>query len=67
VARKPPIGSVVAGSRLISVLGEGATGVVYLAEKEGAPEHVVPIVGFRRGGASRDFSTSGLLPPGSPA
>jgi serine/threonine protein kinase len=30
----------VAGYRLISVLGEGATGVVYLAEKEGAPERV---------------------------
>ena len=40
MAGKPPIGSVVAGYRLISVLGEGATGVVYLAEKQGAPERI---------------------------
>ena len=33
----PPIGTVVAGYRLVSLVGEGATGAVYLAEREGAP------------------------------
>jgi ABC-type transport system substrate-binding protein/predicted Ser/Thr protein kinase len=33
---KPPIGSRVGGYRLISLLGEGATGAVYLAEAEPA-------------------------------
>ena len=34
-AGKLPIGSVVAGYRLISLVGEGATGAVYLAERGG--------------------------------
>jgi ABC-type transport system substrate-binding protein len=40
MAGKPPIGSVVAGYRLLSLLGEGATGAVYLAEPEGGGERV---------------------------
>ena len=34
------MGSRVGGYQLISLLGEGATGAVYLAEREGAPERV---------------------------
>ncbi len=37
---KAPIGSVVAGYRLISLVGEGATGAVYLAEREGTSARV---------------------------
>src|SRR6266487_2776237 len=40
MAGKPPIGSVVAGYRLLSLLGEGATGAVYLAERESDGERV---------------------------
>ncbi len=36
----PPVGSIVAGYRLVSLVGEGATGSVYLAEREGEPERV---------------------------
>ena len=39
-AGKLPIGSQVAGYRLISLLGEGATGAVYLAEAEATGERV---------------------------
>ncbi|MGZ4202279.1 MAG: protein kinase domain-containing protein [Thermoleophilaceae bacterium] len=39
-AGKLPIGSEVAGYRLISLLGEGATGAVYLAEAEATGERV---------------------------
>jgi serine/threonine-protein kinase len=34
------VGSRVGGYQLISLVGEGATGAVYLAEREGAPERV---------------------------
>src|SRR5712671_2758553 len=37
---EPPVGSVLAGYRLISLVGEGATGTVYLAERVGSPERV---------------------------
>ena len=40
MAGRPPIGSVVAGYRLISLVGTGATGAVYLAEREGSGERV---------------------------
>src|SRR4051794_36359541 len=40
MAGKRPIGSVVAGYRLLSLLGEGATGAVYLAERESDGERV---------------------------
>src|SRR3954447_17439584 len=40
MADKPPTGSVVAGYRLISLLGEGATGAVYLAEREDTGERI---------------------------
>ena len=36
----PPVGSIVAGYRLVSLVGEGATGAVYLAEREGASDRV---------------------------
>ena len=36
----PPVGSVVAGYRLVSLVGEGATGSVYLAEGEGTSDRV---------------------------
>src|SRR3954467_6431374 len=32
-----PVGSVVAGYRILSLLGEGSTGSVYLAERDGEP------------------------------
>jgi ABC-type transport system substrate-binding protein/tRNA A-37 threonylcarbamoyl transferase component Bud32 len=35
-----PIGSAVAGYRLIALVGEGATGTVYLAEREGTSDRV---------------------------
>src|SRR3954469_4493255 len=35
-----PLGSVVAGYRIVSPLGEGATGAVYLVEQEGEKEPV---------------------------
>ena len=37
---QPPVGSMVAGYRLISLVGEGATGAVYLAERDGTDERV---------------------------
>jgi ABC-type transport system substrate-binding protein len=40
MADKRPIGSAVAGYRLLSLLGEGATGAVYLAERESDGERV---------------------------
>ena len=36
----PPVGSTVAGYRLLSMVGEGATGAVYLAERDGTDERV---------------------------
>ncbi len=40
MSAKALIGSVVAGYRLISLVGEGATGAVYLAQREGSSERV---------------------------
>src|SRR3954454_4116466 len=40
MSRRAPLGSVVAGYRLISLVGEGATRAVYLAEREGTSERV---------------------------
>jgi ABC-type transport system substrate-binding protein/tRNA A-37 threonylcarbamoyl transferase component Bud32 len=40
MAGRPPIGSVVAGYRLISLVGTGATGAVYLAEHEDTADRV---------------------------
>src|SRR3954447_7017194 len=40
MSRRAPLGAGVAGYRLILLLGEGATGAVYLAEHEGTSERV---------------------------